>query len=108
MHPWKVSFGLTCMLGGLAILFGFERLAYLKPYASLIWEQYAALVLAPPAGAFPVGSRRHLLPGPTRWAWAMPGARSSRLSSQSGAARAIPNWRPPCNATVKENGNRLS
>ena len=45
MHPWKVSFGLTCMLGGLAVLFGFERLAYLKPYASLIWEQYAGLVL---------------------------------------------------------------
>ena len=46
MHPWKVSFGLTCTLAALAVLFGFERLVYLRSYASLIWEQYGGLVLA--------------------------------------------------------------
>ena len=46
MHPWKVSFGLTSTLSALAVLFGFERLAFLRPYASLIWEQYAASILA--------------------------------------------------------------
>ena len=46
MHPWRVSFGLTCMLAGLGLIFGFERLAFLRPYASLIWEKYAATVLA--------------------------------------------------------------
>ena len=34
------------MLAALAVLFGFERLVYLRPYVSLIWEQYASLVLA--------------------------------------------------------------
>ena len=38
MHPWKVSFGLNCTLAALAVLFGFERLAFLRPYASLIRE----------------------------------------------------------------------
>ena len=46
MYPWKVSFGLTCTLAALAVLFGFERLAFLRPYASLIWEQYSGLILA--------------------------------------------------------------
>ena len=46
MHPWKVSFGLTCTLAALAVLFGFERLAFLRPYASLIWEQHSGLILA--------------------------------------------------------------
>ena len=46
MHPWRVSFGLTCTLAALAVLFGFERLVYLRPYASLIWEQYASMILA--------------------------------------------------------------
>lgn len=46
MHPWKVSFGLTCSLAALAVLFGFERLVYLRPYASLIWEQYTGLIIA--------------------------------------------------------------
>ena len=46
MHPWRVSFGLTCTLAALAVLFGFERLAFLRPYASLIWEQHAGLILA--------------------------------------------------------------
>ena len=45
MHPWRVSFGLTCTLAALAVLFGFERLAFLRPYASLIWERYADLIL---------------------------------------------------------------
>ena len=45
MHPWRVSFGLTLTLAALAVLFGFERLAWLRPYASLIWEQYAASIL---------------------------------------------------------------
>ena len=108
MHPWRVSFGLTCTLAALAVLFGFERLAYLRPYASLIWEQYAGLVLAHLAGAIPGSNRRHPLPGPARWVWVMPGARLNRSSSQSGAARAIPSWPPPCNATVKEDGNRVS
>ena len=44
MHPWRVSFGLTCMLAALAVLFGFERLAFLRPYAALIWKQYAASI----------------------------------------------------------------
>ena len=46
MHPWKISFGLTCTLAALAVLFGFERLAFLRPYASLIWNEYAASILA--------------------------------------------------------------
>lgn len=46
MHPWKVSFGLTCTLAALAVLFGFERLAHLRPYAALIWEQHAASIMA--------------------------------------------------------------
>jgi len=46
MHPWRVSFGLTCMLSALGVLFGFERLVYLRPYASLIWEQHAGLIIA--------------------------------------------------------------
>ena len=46
MHPWKVSFGLTCSLAALAVLFGFERLAFLRHYFPLIWEEYAASILA--------------------------------------------------------------
>ena len=46
MRPWKVSFGLTCTLAALSVLFGFERLAWLRPYLPLIWEQYAAAILA--------------------------------------------------------------
>ena len=86
MHPWRVSFGLTCTLAALAVLFGFERLVYLRPYASLIWEQYAGLILAHLRGAFPVGSRRHPLLGAPRG----PGGRRA----QGRAGRARPPARP--------------
>ena len=46
MHPWKVSFGLTCTLAALAVLFGFERLVFLRPYFPLIWEEYVTSILA--------------------------------------------------------------
>ena len=45
MHPWKVSFGLTSTIAALAVLFGFERLAYLRPYLPLILDQYATVIL---------------------------------------------------------------
>ena len=40
MQPWKVSVGLTAVIGALALMVGGERFAYLQPHLQIIVTDY--------------------------------------------------------------------
>ena len=40
MHPWKVSVGLTAVIGALALMVAGDNFAYLKPHLRIILSDY--------------------------------------------------------------------
>ena len=104
MHPWSVGVGLTCALAALAVLLGFERLAFLRPYTSLIWEQYSGLILAHLLVLFlSVAAGIHY---PARLLDLGNAGLKVELAVRRG--QGDPERPPPCKTTVKGNGDRLS